>query len=205
MATGLPWADTGNQREQEVIMTTLENRPNTALLVIDVQNGVVTGNHERDAVVANIGALVDRARHQQVPVVWVQHSDEAMTKGSEDWQIVPELKPDDADPHIEKIYGDSFEDTTLETVLSDLGVGRLLVAGAQTDACIRSTLHGAFVRGYDTTLVSDAHTTEDQTAWGAPPPDKVIAHTNLYWRYQTAPGRTAGTVETKDVSFAATP
>jgi nicotinamidase-related amidase len=89
-------------------------------------------------------------------------------------------------------------------VLSGLGVGRLVVVGAQTDACIRSTLHGAFVRGYDATLVSDAHTTEDQTAWGAPPPDQVIAHTNLYWTYQTAPGRTAGTVETKDVDFGGT-
>jgi hypothetical protein len=76
-----------------------------------------------------------------------------------------------------------------------------VVVGAQTDACIRSTLHGAFVRGYDATLVSDAHTTEDQSGWGAPPPDKVIAHTNLYWTYQDAPGRTAGTVETKAVDF----
>ena len=97
-----------------------------------------------------------------------------------------------------------LEDTTLETVLSGLGVGRLVVVGAQTDACIRSTLHGAFARGYDATLVSDAHTTEDQSAWGAPPPDQVIAHTNLYWTYQTAPGRTAGTVETKDVDFGGT-
>jgi nicotinamidase-related amidase len=105
---------------------------------------------------------------------------------------------------VAKSYGDSFEDTTLETVLSDLGVGRLVVVGAQTDACIRSTLHGAFARGYDATLVSDAHTTEDHTEWGAPPPDQVITHTNLYWTYQTAPGRTAGTVETKDVDFAGT-
>jgi len=86
-------------------------------------------------------------------------------------------------------------------VLSGLGVGRLVVVGAQTDECIRSTLHGAIVRGYDATLVSDAHTTEDQSEWGAPPPDKVIAHTNLYWTYHTAPGRTAGTAETKDVDF----
>jgi hypothetical protein len=42
-------------------------------------------------------------------------------------------------------------------------------------------------------------TTEDQTAWGAPPPAQVIAHTNLYWTYQTAPGRTAGTVVTGQV------
>jgi nicotinamidase-related amidase len=184
-------------------MTTLENRPNTALLVVDVQKGVVEGNHERDAVVANVGSLVDKARHEGVAVVWVQHSDEQLAKGSDEWRIVSELSPGDAEPLVEKNYGDAFEDTNLEKELSGLGVGRLVVVGAQTDACIRSTLHGAFTRGYDATLVSDAHTTEDLTAWGAPPPDQVIAHTNLYWKFQTAPGRTAGTVETKDVDFGA--
>jgi nicotinamidase-related amidase len=183
-------------------MTTLENRPHTALLVVDVQSGVVEGAHQRDAVVANIGTLVEKARRERVPVVWVQHSAEDLPKGSDNWRIVSELSPDSAEPLVEKRYGDSFEDTTLETVLSGLGVGRLLVVGAQTDACIRSTLHGAFARGYDATLVADAHTTEDQTAWGAPPPEQVIAHTNLYWTYQDAPGRTAGTVKTEDVDFA---
>ncbi len=71
------------------------------------------------------------------------------------------------------------------------------MAGAQTDSCIRSTIHGALARGYDVTLVGDAHTTEDQSAWGAPPPEQVIANTNLYWQYQTAPGRTAGVMETR--------
>jgi nicotinamidase-related amidase len=182
-------------------MTTLDNRPNTALLVVDVQQGIVEGSPGRDTVVANIGSLVEKARDEQVPVVWVQHNDEGLAKGSDEWQIVSELSPDSAEPLIEKSYGDSFEDTSLETVLSDLGVGRLVVVGAQTDACIRSTLHGAFARGYDATLVSDAHTTEDQTAWGAPAPEQVIAHTNLYWTHQSAPGRKAGTVETKDVDF----
>jgi nicotinamidase-related amidase len=182
-------------------MTTLENRPNTALLVVDVQNSVVREAHERDAVVANIGSLVDKARRERVPVVWVQHSDGELVRGSEDWRIVPELSPRDAEPLVEKSYGDAFDDTPLETVLSGLGVGRLVIAGAETDACIRSTLHGAIVRGYDATLVSDAHTANDQTAWGAPPPDQVIAHTNLYWAYHAAPGRTAGTVATQDVDF----
>ncbi len=186
-------------------MTTLENRPNTALLVVDVQNGVVEGAHGRDAAVENIGSLVEKARREQVPVVWVQQTDDELSKGSEKWQIVPELTPDDAEPRIEKSYGDSFEETTLEAELSGLGIGRLVIVGAQTDACVRATLHGAFVRGYDTTLVSDAHTTEDLTAWGAPPPDQVIAHTNLYWTHETAPGRTAGTVETQKVDFGSTP
>jgi nicotinamidase-related amidase len=182
-------------------MSTLENRPNTALLVVDVQKGVVGEAHERDAVVANVGSLVEKARRERVPVVWVQHSDEQLVRGSEEWRITPELTPGDGEPLVEKSYGDSFEETTLENVLSGLGVGRLLVVGAETDACIRSTLHGALVRGYDATLVKDAHTTNDQTAWGAPPPEVVIAHTNLYWTYQTAPGRTAGTVATQDVDF----
>jgi nicotinamidase-related amidase len=182
-------------------VTTLENRPGTALLVVDVQNAAVDRAHERDAVVSNVGSLVEKARREGVPVVWVQHSDAHLARGSDAWQIVPELTPVDGEPLVEKHFGDSFEDTDLESVLSGLGVGRLVVVGAQTDWCVRSTLHGALARGYDATLVSDAHTTEDQTEWGAPPPDRVIAHTNLYWEYQTAPGRTAGTVSSRDVDF----
>jgi nicotinamidase-related amidase len=182
-------------------VTTLDDRPNTALLVVDVQVGIVAEALDRDAVVANVASLVEKARQEHVPVVWVQHADEDIVKGTDGWNIVPELAPDDAEPLVQKNYGDSFEDSSLETVLSDLAVGRLVVVGAQTDACIRSTLHGALVRGYDATLVSDAHTTEDLTAWGAPPPDLVIAHTNMYWSDQTAPGRTAGTVATSDVDF----
>lgn len=184
-------------------MSTLQNRPNTALLVIDVQNGVVDGAHQRDAVVANIAALVERARTDKVPVIWVQHASDELKTGGEKWKIVPELTPEAAEPLVHKHYGDAFEETVLEDTLAGLGVGRVIVSGAQTDACIRSTLHGALVRGYDVTLVSDAHTTEDMTPWGAPPPGQVIAHTNLYWRYQTAPGRKAGTVEAAELDFAA--
>src|SRR5438874_1755497 len=119
-------------------MTTLRNRPNTALLVIDVQNGVVEGAHQRDEVVANVASLVEKARRERVPVVWVQHSDQGLARGSDKWRIVPELSPGDAEPLVEKNYGDSFEDTILETVLSGLGVGRLVVVGAQTDMCGRS-------------------------------------------------------------------
>jgi len=182
-------------------MTNLPDRPNTALLVIDVQNGVVSGAHNRDGVIANINTLVDRARADDVPVVWVQHSSEELPQGSEVWDYVPELVREESEPLVHKTYGDSFEDTSLESVLADRGVGRLFVTGAQTDACVRSTLHGALVRGYDATLVGDAHTTEDLSEYGAPTPDKVIAHTNLYWDWQSAPGRTGGTVDTADVTF----
>src|SRR5262252_9281559 len=101
-------------------MTTLENRPNTALIVIDVQNGVVGDAYDRDTVVANVGTVVDKARAADVPVVWVQHSSDNLAQGSEQWEIVSELNPDASEPLVQKRYPDSFEETTLESVLADL-------------------------------------------------------------------------------------
>ena len=186
-------------------MTTLEGRPNTALLVIDVQNDVVAGRvgprrrhrpHQRPrrqgprrARPGHLGAAL-RRRHAG--------------RDSDGWQYVPELTRDESEPLVHKRYGDSFEDTDLEAVLAERQVGRVVVTGAQTDACIRSTLHGALVRGYDTTLVEDAHTTEDLRQWGVPvSPEQVIAHTNVSWSWSEAPGRTGDVVPTADIDFGA--
>lgn len=182
-------------------MTTLTGRPNVALLIVDVQNDVVDGAWQRDAVVARIATLAEHARAAGAPVVWVQHNDPGLVPGTSGWDIVPELVPAAGEAHVDKQHGDAFEGTDLEDVLSHLSVGRLVVAGAETDACIRSTIHGAFARGYDTTLVGDAHTAGDKTQWGAPAVDKVVAHTNLYWSWQTAPGKTASVVATDAVVF----
>lgn len=183
-------------------MTTLINRPKTALVVIDVQKGVVEHAYQRDLVVENIRSLVGKARAAGTAVVWVQHCDEdGLRAGSPEWEYVPELARQPDEPLVHKSYADSFEQTDLEQTLRSLAVGHLVVVGAQTDECIRSTLHGAIVRGYDATLVEDAHTTEDLSEYGAPPPEKVIAHTNLYWSGHRAPGRTAGTVSTAEATF----
>ena len=182
-------------------MTTLSGRSNTALLIVDVQTGVVAGAHDRDAVIANIARLVEKAREEGAPLIWVRHNSQEFVAGSDGWAIVAELDPQTGEPVIDKRYGDAFEDTALESVLADLRIGHLVVAGAQSDACIRSTIHGAFARGYDVTLAADAHTTEDLSQCGAPPPGQVIAHTNLYWSYQTAPGRTAQVTKSADVDF----
>lgn len=182
-------------------MTTMPDRPNSALLVVDVQNGVMETVVKRDTVVANINTLVDKARAAGVLVVWVHDSGGDRPPGSEKWMLLPELNFRDSDPVVDKKYGDAFEETNLEKLLAERGVGSLVVAGAQSDACIRSTLHGAFGRGYDVTLAGDAHTTEDLSEYGAPGPDKVIAHTNLYWKYHDGPGRKADTLETAEIAF----
>ena len=184
-------------------MTSLPDRPNTALLVIDMQQGVVRDAYEVDQVVANINTLIDKARAAGTPVIWVHHSDDDMPEGSDGWQYVPELERRADEALVHKRFGDSFEETDLESVLSVGRVGRLIVTGAQTDACIRSTLHGALVRGYDATLVADAHTTEDMREWGSPvSPDQAIQYTNLYWKYSNAPGRQGGTTPTAEIDFA---
>jgi nicotinamidase-related amidase len=183
-------------------MTTLTGRTTNALIVVDVQNDVVANAFRRDDVVANIAQLVERARAQGIPVIWVQHCDDDLEYGSDGWQIVPELTPVDGEPLVHKRFGDAFEATALADILGELRVGRLVVVGAQTDACVRSTMHGSFTRGYDVTLVSDAHTTDDRSQYGVPPPDQVIAHTNMYWSYQRAPGRIAEVVDTAAVLFA---
>lgn len=184
-------------------MTSLRDRPNTALMVIDMQRGVVGDAFEVERVIDNINALVERARATEVPVIWVQHSSEELAEGSDPWRYVDELQRADDEPLVHKRYGDSFEETDLESILAERHVGHLVVTGAQTDACIRSTLHGALARGYDATLVADAHTTEDMRQWGAPiGPADAIAYTNLYWSFTNAPGRSGTTSPTADITFA---
>ncbi|PWJ24258.1 nicotinamidase-related amidase [Branchiibius hedensis] len=174
----------------------------SALLVIDVQNDVVADAYHRDEVVATIADLVTRARAAGTPVVWVQHSDDGMTEGSDGWQIVPELQPTEGEAVVHKKFGDSFAGTDLAEVLAAAGAGRLIVTGAQTDACIRSTLHGGLTRGYDMTLVSDAHTTEDMRQWGSPiGPKEAIEYTNLYWSFSKTPDATGSVVAAADLDF----
>lgn len=174
----------------------------SALLVIDVQNDVVADAYERDQVVATIAQLVQQARVVGTPVVWVQHSDDRMVPGSAGWQIVPELQPAPGEAVVHKKFGDSFAGTDLADVLAAAGAARLIVTGAQTDACIRSTLHGALTRGYDVTLVSDAHTTEDMRPWGSPiGPSEAIEYTNLYWSFSKTPDATGSVAAASEVDF----
>ncbi len=127
-----------------------------------------------------------------------------MPQGSDGWQYIDELARHDDEPLVHKRYGDSFAETDLESLLEASGVGRLVVTGAQTDACIRSTLHSALVRGYDVTLVGDAHTTEDMREWGSPiGPDQAIDYTNLYWQFSATAGGRGSTVSAAEVDFAA--
>lgn len=164
----------------------------TALVVIDVQNAVVADAWDRDGVVGRIATLVDRARAEGCPVVFVQHEEDEddMRRGSEGWRLVPELVPAEGEPVVAKSYPDSFADTELPVTLERLGAGHLVLAGAQTDACVRTTFHRALAEGYDVTLVADCHTTDDRAFNGvAISGEQIVAHMNLYAQFTVYPDR----------------
>ena len=180
-------------------MTTL-GRDKSALLVIDVQNQVVEGAYNKDQVISNINSALVKARAAGVPVVWVQHSDDWMAIGSDDWQIVPELQPAEGEAKVGKLYRNSFEATDLESVLERLEVGHVYVCGAQTNNCVRFTSHGALDRGYDVTLLKDAHTTTDYTSGGAVVPAEVLVRDlNASFSEEELPGRSAKAVTVSEV------
>ena len=170
-------------------MSNLTGRDRTALLVVDVQNDVVGTAFHREEVVGRIGTLVQQARASGAPVVWVQHNAEEMPIGSPGWQIVDDLVPADGEPRIDKQYGDSFADTDLESVFDAQNVEHVVLCGAQTDACITATLYGAVHRGYDVTLVEDAHTTDDTEFQGQPmPANLLVSHLVRAATYSQLPG-----------------
>lgn len=183
-------------------MATVRNGDRTVLMVIDVQNDVVANALDRDGVVGRIATLVARARTEDVPVVFVQHHDAEMPQGSDGWQIVDGLVPGDSEPVITKEYPDAFADTALPQVLADLGATHLVVAGAQSMACIRATSHRALAEGYDLTLVSDAHTTDDLDWDGVfLSARQIIDYTNLYLQFTTYPGQETRVVPHDAVAF----
>ena len=146
-------------------MATVREGGKGALVVVDVQVGVMDTAWQADRVASNIARAVDRARASGVPVLWVQHQDEELLPDTPAWQWVPELVPADGEARVHKEYNSSFEKTSLEDELERLGVSHLALAGAATNWCIRATAYAALERGYDLTLVEDAHTTSgDQAA-----------------------------------------
>ncbi len=181
-------------------MSKFPERTNSALLVIDVQNDVVGEAWHRDEIVGNINLLVKKAREANTPVIWVQHSDPYMEIGSEEWKIVPELNPLPSEPNLQKKYRSSFEETTLDETLAKLGVGHLYISGAQTDYCVRHTSHAALERGYDVTLVEDAHTTSDGE-WDSRKvlASAVIDEMNCAFNNYKLPGRKADVAKAAEV------
>ena len=181
-------------------MATLAGRDGRVLMVIDVQNEVVDECFDRDRVVDTIATVVDGARASGVPVVWVQHQDDYLVPETDGWQIVPALVPAEGEARIRKRFRSTFEDTELEDVLAGLNAATVILCGAESNNCVRYTMHSALERGYDVLLVSDAHTTWDGT-WNGERIDggAIVAEQNRSASGHRLPGRGSDTVTSSDL------
>lgn len=184
-------------------MAIIRNGNQTVLLIVDVQVGVVEKAWEADRIIQNINTAVEKARSQDVPIVWVQHNGGKLKKDSPEWQIVPELSPQVDDAIIQKYYNSSFEETSLEETLTNLGVTRIVLAGAATNWCIRATGYAALERGYDLTLIADGHTTGDLELENGTtiPAEHIIQDLNTVMDWVTYPGRESRVFKAHAVQF----
>lgn len=186
-------------------MAVIRDGNKRVLLVVDVQVGVMRNAWDASRIIGNIGTAVAKARKQGIPVIWVQHADDELAFGSPDWQLVPELTITDGEIRIDKQFNSSFEQTSLEETLAQLDAAHIVLAGAATNWCIRATAYGALDRGYDLTLIKDAHTTgtmafEDGTRIEAA---DIIRELNIAMTWLSYPDRINSTAAAADVDFAA--
>jgi nicotinamidase-related amidase len=140
----------------------------TALLVIDVQRGLFQQSrpvHQAEQLLTNLETLIETARQADVPVIFIQHSNQKqLIRDTAAWQLHPRLDPLADEPIIHKQHGNAFEKTNLQAELQTRGVNRLLITGLVTQGCVRATCLGALKLGYQVTLVSDAHSTYSKDA-----------------------------------------
>jgi nicotinamidase-related amidase len=185
-------------------MATVREGNKGVLLVVDAQVGVMSDAWDSERIIGNVARAVERARAEGVPVVWVQHSDKELAYGSAEWQLVPSLAPAEGEPVIHKSFESSFEQTELEEELAKLGATHVALAGAATNWCIRATAYGALDRGYDLTLIEDAHTTETMEPGNGRTIEasNVIEELNVVMRWLSYPGRRNGTATAEMVEFA---
>lgn len=184
-------------------MATIRPGSQSALLVVDVQVGVVAEAGDVSGQIERIALAVRKARDARVPVVWVQHDDEELPKGSAEWQWVPALVPQPDDVRVYKNFNSSFEKTTLESELAARGVSHIVLCGAVTNWCIRATAYGALERGYDLSLIGDAHIAKTMSMGNgeAVEAKDIVREFNVVMQWVAYPGRKNRVVTAVEMAF----
>lgn len=181
-----------------------KNKGNQAvLIVVDVQVGVMQNLWDTPRIIQNIQTAVEKARAQHIPVIWVQHEEDGLDFNTPDWQIVPELVPAEGETRIYKKFNSSFEQTPLEEALTAQNASHIVLAGAATNWCIRATAYGVLERGFDLTLVKDAHTTEPMEFQDGTivPADHIIRDLNVAMDWLSYPDCKNNAIPTGQLDF----
>lgn len=184
-------------------MATIRTGNRSALLIVDVQVGVVAAAGDISRQLDHITFAVRKARDAGVPIIWVQHDDEELPRGSAEWQWVPVLAPQVDDIRVYKQHNSSFEQTTLEAELAARGVAHIVLCGAVTGWCIRATAYAALERGYDLTLIGDGHIAKrlDTGEGTVVEADAIVREFNAVLPWLSYPGRRNRVVCAREISF----
>ena len=184
-------------------MAAIRTGNRSALLIVDVQVGVVAAAGDISRQLDHIKLAVRKARDAGVPIIWVQHDDEELPRGSAEWQWVPVLAPQVDDIRVYKQHNSSFEQTTLEAELAARGVAHIVLCGAVTGWCIRATAYAALERGYDLTLIGDGHIAKrlDTGEGTVVEADAIVREFNAVLPWLSYPGRRNRVVCAREISF----
>ena len=184
-------------------MATIRDTSKTALLVVDMQVAVIEGAWDETQVISNTSRAVEKARGSGVPVIWIQHTNNHMAHGTPGWQLVPALRPNPDDICLNKQFNSAFEQTPLDKTLAGLGIAHIVLTGALTNWCIQSTAYAALDKGYDLTLIKDAHTTGDIVLGDNDTikASDIVRGFNIVLAGIRYPGRTIHVISVSDLSF----
>lgn len=175
----------------------------TALLIIDVQQALCSGEYECfeiGRVINTINDLSARARKAGVPVVLIQHEEAGspLAHGAAGWQLAEGLETSPKDHRVRKTTGDSFYQTNLQKLLPKEDFERLVICGLQTDYCVNATVRQALKLGYDVVLAGDAHSTVDNGNLTA---EDIIAEHNKDLAHLTGSVARIDVIPAKDIHF----
>lgn len=186
-------------------MATIREGKKTALLIVDMQVNVIDSAWQEALVIENTRRALEKARKSAIPVIWIQHLSGELAHGSPGWQIVPELTPMPDEIRLEKHFNSSFEQTDLEQTLARLGITRIVLAGGLTNWCIQSTAYAALDRGYDLTVLEDAHTTGDTELDNGEmvKASDIVAEFNIVMRWVSYPDRNNRVLTVDELDFSA--
>lgn len=184
-------------------MATIREGNKTTLLIVDMQVHVIDSAWKERIVIENTQHAVEKAREKDIPVIWIQHVNKKLIPGSPGWQIVRPLDPRHDEIRIEKHFNSAFEETALEETLAQLGIAHIVLAGAETNWCIQSTAYAALDKGYDLTLIENAHTTGDIELddGGIIRAEDIINEFNLVTSWLHYPGRTNRVISAEELAF----
>ena len=173
----------------------------TALLIIDVQQALCSGEYEAfevQHVIERINLVSRMFRDAGAPVVVIQHESVGgrLDHGTEGWKLANALEALPTDTYVRKKAADSFHQTELQSVLLAQGVNKLVICGLQSEFCVDTTTRRALALGYPVVLVADGHSTMDNAVLSAA---QISAHHNETLTNITSFGPRAKAVQASEV------